>query len=283
MAQVINTNIMSLMAQQNLNKSQNALSNSIRRLSTGYRINSAKDDAAGQGIANRFTSQIRGLTQAARNTNDGISLAQTMESGLNRINDNLQRIRELIVQGLNAINSSSDKYSIHEEMEKHNAEIERIIKQVTFNNIKVLDQSGYRNFQVGANDEDIVAFEMPHIYLMPLDVNNIIFDFQQTIGGGESNTDLHLLRRIDEIINTLDNSRGIVGKNLNRFESIVTELNDRINNLSASRSRIEDADYATEISNMTRAQILQQASTAALAQANQAPQTVLSLLQQLMQ
>lgn len=281
MAQVINTNIMSLMARQNLNKSQNALNNSIQRLSTGYRINSAKDDVAGQGIANRFTSQIRGLTQAIRNANDGISLIQTIESGVSQINDNLQRIRELSVQALNGTNSIGDKYSIYNEMRDHNAEIERIVKQVTFNGLAVLYQPRRCDFQVGALDRETVTVELWDMSNVWRDVDILLSDFSN------ANLDITLvpdfLRKIDESISTVDSYRGQLGANQNRFEAIITELNDRINNLSASRSRIEDTDYATEISNMIHAQILQQASTAVLAQANQAPQTVLSLLQQLMQ
>ena len=281
MAQVINTNIMSLMARQNLNKSQNALNNSIQRLSTGYRINSAKDDVAGQGIANRFTSQIRGLTQAIRNANDGISLIQTIESGVSQINDNLQRIRELTVQGLNGTNSDNDINSIYNEMRDHKSEIERIVNQVTFNGLAVLRQSRNCDFQVGALDRETVTVELWDTSNVYMDVDIIISDFFNTIHGGAPIS--NLLQRIDESIAKVDSYRGYIGANQNRFEAIITELNDRINNLSASRSRIEDTDYATEISNMIHAQILQQASTAVLAQANQAPQTVLSLLQQLMQ
>lgn len=301
MAQVINTNIMSLMARQNLNKSQNALNNSIQRLSTGYRINSAKDDVSGQGIANRFTSQIRGLTQAIRNANDGISLIQTIESGVSQINDNLQRIRELTVQGLNGTNSMDDLSSIYNEIRDHAEEIQRIGNQVTFNGLHVLNLGENRNpnfmyckIQVGVNDEQTVIVTIRDMSVQSLNVakddslmpdngghNDILTEFVETCINRSHYSSL--LGTIDSVISRVDDYRGQLGANQNRFEAIITELNDRVNNLSASRSRIEDTDYATEISNMIHAQILQQASTAVLAQANQAPQTVLSLLQQLMQ
>ena len=275
MAQVINTNMMSLMTQNSLNKSQNTLSTSIQRLSTGLRINGAKDDAAGQGIANRFTSQIRGLTQAARNANDGISLTQTLEDAYSQINDNLQRIRELSVQALNATNSPEDIASIRSEITKRGDEIERITKQVNFNGKPLFAEDKTFNFQVGADDKQIIGVDVKKqdkasLYT-PIET---AFDASVLDPAGSS-----VLQAVDEIIKIVDKQRGELGATQNRFESTVAELQGRTNNLSASRSRIEDADYAVEVSNMTRAQILQQAGTSVLAQANQVPQNVLSLLQ----
>ena len=275
MAQVINTNMMSLMTQNSLNKSQNTLSTSIQRLSTGLRINGAKDDAAGQGIANRFTSQIRGLTQAARNANDGISLTQTLEDAYSQINDNLQRIRELSVQALNATNSPEDIASIRSEITKRGDEIERITKQVNFNGKSLFAEDKTFNFQVGADDKQIIGVDVKKqdkasLYT-PIET---AFDASVLDPAGSS-----VLQAVDEIIKIVDKQRGELGATQNRFESTVAELQGRTNNLSASRSRIEDADYAVEVSNMTRAQILQQAGTSVLAQANQVPQNVLSLLQ----
>lgn len=277
MAQVINTNMMSLMAQNSLNKSQNALSTSIQRLSTGLRINGAKDDAAGQGIANRFTSQIRGLTQAARNANDGISLTQTLEDAYSQINDNLQRVRELAVQGLNATNTKDDLSSIMDEIKKRGDEIGRITEQVSFNGINLFEATRDFKFQVGANDNQIIAVTTQE------QSRSIIFDDIQTAATTDlvenRQADSTVLGKIDEKIKVIDEARGKLGATQNCFEATVSEIQGRTNNLSASRSRIEDADYAVEVSNMTRAQILQQAGTSVLAQANQVPQNVLSLLQ----
>ena len=277
MAQVINTNMMSLMTQNCLNKSQNALSTSIQRLSTGLRINGAKDDAAGQGIANRFTSQIRGLTQAARNANDGISLTQTLEDAYSQINDNLQRVRELAVQGLNATNTEDDLSSIMDEIKKRGDEIGRITEQVSFNGINLFEATRDFKFQVGAKDNQIIAVTTQE------QSRSIIFDDIQTAATTDlvenRQADSTVLGKIDDKIKVIDEARGKLGATQNCFEATVSEIQGRTNNLSASRSRIEDADYAVEVSNMTRAQILQQAGTSVLAQANQVPQNVLSLLQ----
>ena len=275
MAQVINTNMMSLMTQNSLNKSQNTLSTSIQRLSTGLRINGAKDDAAGQGIANRFTAQIRGLTQATRNANDGISLTQTLEDAYSQINDNLQRIRELSVQALNATNSKADIESIRSEITKRGDEIERITKQVNFNGKFLFAEDKTFNFQVGADDQQVIGVEVKKQDKTSL-YSPIETAFDTSVTAADASS---VLKAVDDIIAIVDKQRGELGATQNRFESTVAELQGRTNNLSASRSRIEDADYAVEVSNMTRAQILQQAGTSVLAQANQVPQNVLSLLQ----
>ncbi|OCG59813.1 MULTISPECIES: flagellin N-terminal helical domain-containing protein [unclassified Gilliamella] len=271
MAQVINTNTMSLMAKNNLNNSQSVLSTSIERLSSGMRINSAKDDAAGQAIANRFSSNIKGLTQAARNANDGISLAQTTEGALNEINNNVQRIRELTVQAANGTNSESDLVSIQNEIDQRLDEIDRVSKQTDFNGSKVLSEDKTLKIQVGANDGETIE-----IHLKKIDSTELGLDGFK-ISGEDLTTDP--LKTIDEALSNIDALRGQLGAVQNRFESTVNNINNTVNNLSSARSRIEDADYATEVSNMTRGQILQQAGTSVLAQANQVPQSVLSLLQ----
>ncbi|MBH2697008.1 MULTISPECIES: FliC/FljB family flagellin [Serratia] len=163
MAQVINTNSLSLMAQNNLNKSQSSLGTAIERLSSGLRINSAKDDAAGQAISNRFTANIKGLTQASRNANDGISLAQTTEGALNEVNDNLQNIRRLTVQAQNGSNSSSDLQSIQDEISQRLSEINRISEQTDFNGVKVLSSDQKLTIQVGANDNETIDIELKDI------------------------------------------------------------------------------------------------------------------------
>ncbi|HIH5777173.1 TPA: FliC/FljB family flagellin [Citrobacter werkmanii] len=413
MAQVINTNSLSLLTQNNLNKSQSSLSSAIERLSSGLRINSAKDDAAGQAIANRFTSNIKGLTQASRNANDGISIAQTTEGALNEINNNLQRVRELSVQAANGTNSGSDLKSIQDEIDQRLNEINRVAEQTDFNGKKVLNQDGQLTIQVGAKDNETITIDLKKIDksvlgLDDLDVTKIattvadkssisrnIVDADFTDAKGAITTGLELyengtggylakntadgktytatfdaatktykfdsttdvpstgfnkvasqtvkvdtaalttgqslvkytddkgqaayavktdtagvitydsttigidgkvkaaaagsapitaglsvdpLAKIDDALKTVDGFRSQLGAVQNRFESAITNLGNTVNNLSSARSRIEDSDYATEVSNMSRAQILQQAGTSVLAQANQTTQNVLSLL-----
>ncbi|HIH4893368.1 TPA: flagellin, partial [Citrobacter freundii] len=171
MAQVINTNSLSLFTQNNLNKSQSSLSSAIERLSSGLRINSAKDDAAGQAIANRFTSNIKGLTQASRNANDGISIAQTTEGALNEINNNLQRVRELSVQAANGLNSDSDLDSIQAEITQRLSEIDRVSGQTQFNGVKVLAQDNTLKIQVGANDNESISINLKEITSGTLGLN----------------------------------------------------------------------------------------------------------------
>lgn len=431
---VINTNYLALVSQNNLTKSQGALGTAIERLSSGLRINSAKDDAAGQAIANRFTANIKGLTQATRNANDGISIAQTTEGALNEINNNLQRIRELTVQASNGTNSDSDLTSIQAEIGQRLAEIDRVSEQTQFNGVKVLASNQALSIQVGANDNELISIDLQKIdktslglgslnVARPIDASNVggvattvkgktPVDHSQitvtadgtaniegiyyesasdtyyakisstdttndasgyyalaapgadgtltaetiTINGGatpdvlegnESPTmkqvtsiegdvtptgndsgNLYVyngtsdsdpayvisdtnsagdaiyfranvaadgsvtrgallstdpqtvdpLAAIDNALSKVDSLRSDLGAVQNRFQSTIANLTNTVTNLSAARSRIEDADYAVEVSNMTRAQILQQAGTSVLAQANQVPQTVLSLL-----
>ncbi|PWF21234.1 flagellin [Corticimicrobacter populi] len=276
---VINTNYLSLVAQNNLTKSQSSLGTAIERLSSGLRINSAKDDAAGQAIANRMTAQIKGMTQAARNANDGISLAQTAEGNLNEINNNLQRIRELAVQAANDSNQTGDRDSINTEINQRLSEINRIAASASFNGQKLLNGSigstGLR-FQVGANNvtaEDVITVGQES--LISASASALAID---SISVATHEDALSTIAAIDSALSTVDTARSNLGAIQNRFQSTIANLNNTINNLSSARSRIEDADYATEVSNMTRAQILQQAGTSVLAQANQVPQTVLSLL-----
>ncbi|EPJ1434327.1 flagellin [Escherichia coli] len=489
MAQVINTNSLSLLTQNNLNKSQSSLSSAIERLSSGLRINSAKDDAAGQAIANRFTSNIKGLTQASRNANDGISIAQTTEGALNEINNNLQRVRELSVQAANGSNSDSDLDSIQAEITQRLSEIDRVSGQTQFNGVKVLAQDNTLKIQVGANDNESISINLKEITSGTLGLNGfrvtgdkaatsdqLVKDFGATgtkdyklgttkykvdvtsgavtnsaddgavfvgassgaliasagneavdkaasaeevasaakgvkqghtfswkgttwkaagdtdvngngsfkasidgkeitltvagstdtdgkdatltVAGGSlyeegaagsdkltthgtnvaakesdlvqqrasltggnlkvgtvdykvdsagnvSNKDetqqifvqnagtanaklveqdkaseatRNQLDVLDKAIAQVDTLRGDLGAVQNRFDSTITNLGNTVNNLTSARSRIEDADYATEVSNMSKAQILQQAGTSVLAQANQVPQNVLSLL-----
>ena len=275
---VINTNLLSLTTQNNLNKSQSSLGTAIERLSSGLRINSAKDDAAGQAIANRMTSQVKGMTQAARNANDGISLVQTAEGNLNEINTNLQRIRELSVQAATDTNGSSDLTSINTEINQRLAEIDRIAGAANFNGKKLLDGSVSTalKIQVGAgtSSNDTIS----------IDSNALINATSGTLSAGLSTaisdnaSAQAVISAADAAIAKIDTARSNMGAIQNRFESTINNLNNSINNLSAAQSRIQDADYATEVSNMSRAQILQQAGTSVLSQANQVPQAMLSLL-----
>ncbi|MBB3007009.1 FliC/FljB family flagellin [Cupriavidus alkaliphilus] len=428
MAQVINTNSLSLMTQNNMNASQSSLNTAIQRLSSGLRINSAKDDAAGQAIANRFTANIRGLTQAQRNANDGISLAQTTEGALTEVNNNLQRIRELSVQAANGSNSASDLKSIQDEISQRLSEIDRTSQQTDFNGVKVLSGNAKPlTIQVGANDGETITIDLKQIdsstlglkgfslssnalnvseaitqtntdgtpeavdlssaatslgvaasslslhnvkdaagaptanfvvksgddyYAASVDdaTGNVVLnraDLEFTdpsngvttatalanqlvkvgadstgavtafatiqgrnfaVGAGalanggaaptdfdNTGTDIVLsgagataefagastvdpLKKIDAALKIVDDLRSSLGAVQNRFDSTIANLGTTVTNLSSSRSRIQDADYATEVSNMTRAQILQQAGTSVLAQANQTTQNVLSLL-----
>ena len=262
---VINTNMSSLIAQKNLNSSAKVQASAMERLSSGLRINSAKDDAAGQAIANKMTAQVRGLNQAARNANDGISFAQTAEGALNQINDNLQRVRELAVQGANGINSTQDIASLQKEVDARLEEINRVVLETKFNSINVID-GGDLEIQVGADEGQTITIS---------DVDSTAFDLHAgtgfTVGTGS-------LDALDTAIEAVDTARSALGATQNRLESAIDTINSTSTNLSAARSRIEDADYAVEVSNMTRAGILQQAGTSVLAQANQSTQSVLSLL-----
>jgi flagellin len=287
---VINTNLLSLTTQNNLNKSQSALGTAIERLSSGLRINSAKDDAAGQAISNRFTANIKGLTQASRNANDGISIAQTAEGSLNEINNNLQRIRELAVQAQNGTNSGSDIDSIQSEVNQRLDEINRVASQSQFNGIKILAGSNSAttiSIQVGSKDGEKID--------ITISGNSGWNKYSATgttgvttgLASGETRSikakgfDVlasNVLTSIDDALKAVDTQRSDLGAIQNRFDSTISNLNNTVTNLSAAQSRIQDADYATEVSNMSRAQILQQAGTSVLAQANQVPQSVLSLL-----
>lgn len=267
----LNTNVMSLIVQNNLRGSQQSMQTAMQRLSSGLRINSAKDDAAGQAIANRMTAQIKGMTQAIRNTNDGISMVQTAEGSLNQINDNLQRIRELSVQAANDTNSSDDLVSIQDEIDQRLEEVERIAKQSNFNGIGLIDESKSLNIQVGASDGNVIAVRFEGMSLLALGLEGF-----SVLEGSATESPLAVM---DDAIKRVDRQRSYMGAVQNRFESVIDGLNTNIINTSAARSRIQDADYAKEVSSLIRAQILQQAGIAMLAQANQQPQMILRLLE----
>lgn len=273
---IINTNMSSLVSQKNLSHSRNALGTAMERLSSGMRINSAKDDAAGQAIANRMNSQIKGMAQAQRNANDGISMIQTTEGALNQINNNLQRVRELAVQAASDTNDIADRESIQTEITERINEIDRVAKSASFNGIKLADGTNASlQIQIGANTE---AEDSITINLTDGTTAGLSVDGLTASAVTDSTAAYATIDAVDAALKTVDTARSGLGATLNRFDSVISNLQNSETNLSAARSRIEDADYAKEVAEMTRAQILQQAGTSVLAQANQIPQGVLSLL-----
>ena len=287
MPQTINTNIVSLNAQRNLNASQSSLATSMQRLSSGLRVNSAKDDAAGLAIAERMNTQVRGMNVAIRNANDGISLAQTAEGALGKLGENLQRMRELTVQARNATNSNSDKDSLNKEFEQLGSEIWRIINATTFNGKPILaDASGLpQTFQIGANTTTndsigINAMDLTTEATMTAIVGTGTAPFPALIDNTADFAALGtVIDNIDLALDFVNNTRATYGAIQSRFDAVISNLQVAVENQTAARSRIMDADFAQETSNMSRAQILQQAGNAMVAQANQLPQQVLSLLQ----
>jgi len=278
MPQTINTNIASLNAQRNLNMSQSALGTSMQRLSSGLRVNSAKDDAAGLAIAERMNSQARGMTVAIRNANDGISLAQTAEGALSKVSDSLQRMRELSVQARNATNTGDDKDSLGKEFSQLAAEITRVLGGTTFNGRAILaGSSGTQTFQIGANTTandvvDVVTKDMT----AEADITAVT---GATLNNGSDAAAIAtIIDNIDTAIKNVSVERSSLGASQNRFDAVISNLQISVENQSAARSRILDADFAVETANLSRSQILQQAGNAMIAQANQLPQQVLTLL-----
>ncbi|MBK5968954.1 MULTISPECIES: flagellin N-terminal helical domain-containing protein [Thiorhodovibrio] len=290
MAQVINTNVKSLTAQRNLANSQKGISKTLARLSTGFRINSAKDDAAGLAISERFTSQIRGLNQSIRNANDGISFSQVAESALSTIGGNLQRIRELAVQSANGSNTASDRFALDGESQALIKEIQRVALNTEFNGRAVLD--GSRNetfFQVGANQGQMIAVKGIDARTSSLGgeihyrndpsisyTKNITLDELSLETARDSGWAISLA---DAALDQINSMRAELGAVQAKFESAISNLSVSSENMSAARSRIRDADFAAETAELTRVQILQQAGISVLAQANSSPQSALSLLQ----
>ena len=279
MPSIINTNLPSLNAQRNLNASQGALTTSLQRLSSGLRVNSAKDDAAGLAIATRMTAQSRGMTVAIRNAADGISLAQTAEGGLGQIRDHLLRMRDLAVQSANATNTSADRQQLQEEFQQLQSEVDRIAQQTTFNGLKVLhsDATASNIFQVGANAGETVTISTNAVSGGA--VSAATATGTTSITGTNNSASSAAISTIDSAINWVSTERAKLGAAQARFEGVISVLQISRENQTAAASRIMDADYAAETAALTRGQILQQAGTAMLAQANSLPQNVLSLLQ----
>ncbi|MBK7059464.1 MAG: flagellin FliC [Rubrivivax sp.] len=281
MPQTINTNLTSLNAQRNLNQSQMSLSVSMQRLSSGLRVNSAKDDAAGLAIAERMNTQVRGMAVAMRNANDGISMSQVAEGALSKVGDALQRMRELALQSRNATNSISDKDSLNKEYLELQKEISRVISGTAFNNKHILGAEGTTfTFQIGANttDDDVVRIRFENL-ASQTDVSAAMVS-TANIGSMAGITALaSVIDGIDAALDVINKTRATFGATQSRFEAIIANLQVGVENQSAARSRIMDADYAAETAALSRAQILQQAGNAMVAQANQLPQQVLRLLQ----
>ncbi|MGU5595558.1 flagellin N-terminal helical domain-containing protein [Aeromonas sanarellii] len=313
MSMYINTNVSSLNAQRNLMNSSKSLDTSYTRLASGLRINSAKDDAAGLQISNRLTSQINGLDQGNRNANDGISLAQTAEGAMDEVTGMLQRIRTLAQQSANGSNSDDDRKALQKEVDQLGAEIDRISKDTTFAGTKLLDGQYKGDFQVGANANQTISFSMKTAGANNIDISGAGEGF--TIKGiakaaekydsnGDGTVDgtdddvvsvfkggsagqinissaaeaQKVLGAVDSMIGVVDGKRAELGAVQNRLDSTIRNQANISENVSAARSRIRDADFATETANMTKQNILQQAASSILAQANQRPQSALSLL-----
>ncbi len=263
MASVINTNLASLNTQRNLSASQSSLNTSLQRLSSGLRINSSKDDAAGLAIATRMDSQVRGQQVAIRNANDAISFAQVAEGGLSKQTDALQRMRELAVQSINGTNTSTDRANLDAEFTQLSAEVSRLSTATKFNGTSVFGAA--QTFQVGADAGDTITTASVAAATITGSVSDV----------AAAST---AITAIDAALTAANTSRATLGAIQNRFESVVSNLQISVENQSSAKSRIMDADFAAETANLTRGQILQQAGTAMLAQANSLPNNVLSLL-----
>jgi flagellin len=276
-AQTINTNLVSLNAQRNLSMSQGSLATSMQRLSSGLRVNSAKDDAAGLAIADRMQTQVRGMNVAIRNANDGISMAQTAEGAIGKIGEMLQRMRELAVQSANATNGPADRDNLQAEYAQLGEEIERTLEKTKFNGQAILATTGDQIFQVGADSGDTITLSTVSLF-GNASIDNALSP-AANISGADGTAATDALDAIDIALTLINGERAKYGAAQNRFEAVIGTLQVSAENQSAARGRIMDADYAQETANMSRAQILQQAGTAMVAQANQLPQQVLQLLQ----
>ena len=266
MSQTINTNVSSLNAQRNLSTSKESLSVALQRLSSGLRVNSSKDDAAGLAIADRMNAQVKGINVAIRNANDGISLAQTAEGALATMTDALQRMRELAVQAQNGSNGTSDRANLDTEYQQLSAEITRIAAQTKFNGIAIVGAgAGAQTFQVGANNGDTLTITTVAV---------------TTVAGGVTTAAAAstAVAAIDTALDTITSNRATYGAAMSRFSMAISNLSISGENQTAAKGRIMDADFAAETANLSRSQILQQAGTAMVAQANQQPNLVLNLL-----
>lgn len=268
----VNTNVSSINAQRNLNTSTTALSTSLQRLSSGMRINSSKDDAAGMAVATGMTTQIRGSNQAIRNANDSISLAQTAEGMLGQVEGNVQRMRELGVQGANGTATTANRAQIKLELDQLAAENSRLIANTKFNDKKLFTDADVEfQFQVGAGTSTNNQISVT--------IRSAVFSQATAIADfSSSDSALALVSSLDADLASIATSRAALGAAQNRFSAVVSNLSNYVENVSAAKSRIMDTDFASETATLTRNQIIQQAGTAMLSQANQLPNAAMSLL-----
>jgi flagellin len=286
MSQTINTNLVSINAQRNLASSQSSLATSMQRLSSGLRVNGAKDDAAGLAIAERMNVQVRGMNVAIRNANDAISLSQTAEGALGRVGDLFQRMRELAVQSANGTNDDSDRVSLNEEFVQLAQEATRTLGGTQFNGRAILASTGTNTFQIGANNDTAIdRLTIDNFnWAGSTDITNVIGTAVisgtdvPTVQITDTGTAQAAIAALDTAIDAVNSERATFGAMQNRFENVVSNLRVSVESQSAARGRIMDADYASETANLSRASILQQAGNAMVAQANQLPQQVLALL-----
>jgi flagellin len=282
----INTNLISLNAQRNLKASQGELATSIQRLSSGLRVNTARDDAAGLAIAERMNTQVRGMNVAMRNTNDAISLSQVAEGALGKTGDIFQRMRELAVQAANGTNNTDDLASLNREFVQMAQEVTRTLGGTQFNGVTILSSTGSNNFQIGANNNTLIDrlsfdnYAWTSVAALTNVTGNAVITGTQTPTmqiTNQANAQT-AIAGIDTALNEINSQRATWGARQNRFENVVSNLMSAVENQTAARGRIVDADYASETASLSRASILQQAGNAMVAQANQLPQQVLSLL-----
>lgn len=273
---------MSLNAQRNTAQNAGSMATTMQRLSSGLRVNTAKDDAAGLAIAERMNTQVRGMTVAVRNANDGISLSQVAESGISTLTDILQRMRELTVQAINSTNTSGDISALNEEYKQLSNELGRIISAVQFNGAPLFTTTHDWDFQVGATSGQVITMGSGMLnFQSAAGLSSVMSGSTESVSALDSTTNsanAMNLTAIDLAIDSVNSARAQLGAVQSRFEKTINFLLTGIENQSAARGRIMDADFATETSNLSRVQILQQAGTAMIAQANQMPQSVLQLL-----
>ena len=279
MSMFISTNVSSLNAQRHMTNANNSLDTSYTRLASGLRINSAKDDAAGLQISNRLTSQVNGLDQGNRNANDGISVAQTAEGAMDEVTSMLQRMRTLAQQSANGSNSTADRTSIDSEVTQLKTEITRISTDTTFAGTKLLDGNYAGVFQVGSNANQTISFSLTGFSFKFTAIATAAGLTETSTSTVATQSDAQaFLGDIDKLIAQVDSTRSTLGAVQNRMDSTIRNQSNISENLSAARSRVRDADFATETANMTKQNILQQAASTILSQANQRPQAALSLL-----
>jgi flagellin len=275
----INTNIMSVNAQRNASVTQSEMATALQRLSSGLRVNSAKDDAAGLAIAERMNTQVRGMNMAVRNANDGISLAQVAEGGLSSMSEALQRMRELTVQSINSTNQAGDVSALNQEYTQLSTELGRTVSSVQFNGNSLFTNPANFDFQVGANSGQTITISASTMGIASASAMTAVLAGAASSLSTVNSANAGNLTAIDAVLSSINATRAALGAVQSRFETTISFLKTAVENQSAARGRIMDADFAAETAALSRAQILQQAGTAMIAQANQLPQSVLKLLQ----